>query len=184
MLRDAAADAPGAAGASRGVTVRAAEELRGYGRQAELCAQFLVAAEAGALTRDDGPDHLTASALVLDVSRTHVLLVLHKKVRRWMQPGGHLEPVDDSLAAAALREAVEETGVAGLRLATGLPLDLDRHPAPCGKRDHLDVRFLVLAPDGAPTAVSDESDDVRWFPLDALPDDAVPDLAAFVALGR
>jgi 8-oxo-dGTP pyrophosphatase MutT (NUDIX family) len=164
--------------------VSPADELQAYDGSPELRAPFLAAARAGALSRDDRPDHLTASALVLDASRTHVLLVLHKKVRLWMQPGGHLERGDTSLAQAALREAVEETGVADLRLATGRPLDLHRHAAPCGARDHLDVRFLVLAPDGATPVVSDESDDVRWFPVDALPPDAVPDLAAFVALGR
>lgn len=140
-------------------------------------------AAASLVRKADRPDHLTASALVLDTSRTHVLLVLHKKVRLWMQPGGHLEQGDASLAAAALREAVEETGVAGLRLSTGVPFDLDRHVAPCGARHHLDVRFLVLAEDGAAPRVSDESDDVRWFPVDALPDDAVPDLPAFVQAG-
>ena len=145
--------------------------------------EFLAAARAGLVSKADGPDHLTASALVLDRSREHVLLVLHKKVGLWMQPGGHVEPGDTSLARAALREAVEETGVADLRLAGDAPFDLDRHAAPCGQRYHLDVRFLVLADDGAGTAVSDESDDVGWFPVDALPDAAVADLGAFVRAG-
>lgn len=158
-----------------------AEELAGV--ESPLRDEFVAAAHAGLLRKADGPDHLTASALVLDAARTSVLLVLHKKVRLWMQPGGHLEPEDASLAAAALREAVEETGVAGLRLAGGGPFDLDRHAAPCGKRHHLDVRFLVLADERVAPTVSDESDDVRWFPVDALPDDAVPDLAAFVQAG-
>ena len=161
--------------------MKAVEELQAA--PGPLREEFLSAAQAGALTREHRPDHLTASALVLDSSRTHVLLVLHKKVGLWMQPGGHLEPGDTSLAVAALREAVEETGVSDLRLATDAPFDLDRHAAPCGARHHLDVRFLVLAPDGAATAVSDESDDVRWFPVGQLPPDAVPDLAALVQAG-
>ena len=118
---------------------------------------------------------------MLDASRRHVLLVLHKKVGLWLQPGGHCEPGDSSLAQAALREAVEETGVAGLRLASDSPVHLDRHRAPCGARWHLDVRFLLSAPDGAPVAVSDESDDVRWWPVDALPEERGGDLPALLA---
>ena len=145
-----------------------------------LRGEFVAAARAGLLAKADHPDHLTASALVLDASRTSVLLVLHKKVGLWMQPGGHLEPADAALAAAALREAVEETGLPDLRLLTGTPFDLDRHAAPCGARHHLDVRFLVLSEGRAVPTVSDESDDVRWFGVDALPTGAVPDLASFV----
>lgn len=154
--------------------------LGGHVGQPALRGQFLAAARRGALSRADRPDHLTASALVLDEARTSVLLVLHRKVGLWMQPGGHLEPGDGTLGDAALREAQEETGVDGLRLADGV-VDLDRHPAPCGARWHLDVRFLVLAPRPTRPVVSEESDDVRWFRVDALPHDAVPDLARLVA---
>ena len=68
-----------------------------------------------------------------------------------------------------------------LVLASPVPVHLDRHPAPCGAEHHLDVRFLVLARDDAATAVSEESLDVRWFPLDALPDLRSPDLDALLA---
>ena len=118
------------------------------------------------------PAHLTAGALLLSADRTHVLLTLHAKARRWFHMGGHLEPQDSSLWAGALREGTEESGVAGLLLDPE-PLHLDRHTvAFCGRHeqvDHLDVRFLALAPEGASPTVSDESIDVRWWPTDALP---------------
>ncbi len=114
------------------------------------------------------PAHLTASAVVLDPTGSHVLLVLHRKVGLWLQPGGHVDPIDASLAAAALREATEETGVAGL-VVDRVAVQLDRHPAPCGAQWHLDVQFRVTAPALSEPTVSEESLDVRWWPADALP---------------
>jgi len=125
------------------------------------------------LTRDCVPDHLTASTLVLDAATDAVLLTLHAKARRWFQFGGHVEPGDAGLAEAALREATEESGVTGLRLEP-VPVQLSEHAVPfCGAGGdvhHLDVRFVAVAPVGAGHSVSDESLDVRWWPLDALPD--------------
>jgi 8-oxo-dGTP pyrophosphatase MutT (NUDIX family) len=138
-------------------------------------------ASPDALRKPHRPDHLTASAVVLDPTGTQVLLVLHRKVGLWLQPGGHVDDGDPSLAAAALREAVEETGVPGL-VVDPVPCDLDRHPAPCGARDHLDVRFLVRAPAASAPVVSEESLDVRWWPVDALPEQRV-DLRPLVAAG-
>ena len=151
--------------------------------QERLRGEFLRRLDEGpeALRRTGRPSHLTASALVLDRSRRSVLLVLHRVVGLWLQPGGHLEDGDGSLAGAALREAVEETGVPDLELRDALPVHLDRHPAPCGASHHLDVRFVALAPDGAAPVVSDESDDVAWFPLDALPRQRAGVLAPLVA---
>ena len=134
--------------------------------QQRLRAHFLGRAEAR--RRQDRPSHLTASAVVLDASRRHVLLVLHAKVGLWLQPGGHLEDGDATLAAGARREAVEETGVDDLRLLSQVPVHLDRHPGPCGG-EHLDSCFVLVARDGAVPTVSEESLDVRWFPVDALP---------------
>lgn len=120
------------------------------------------------------PDHVTAGALVLSHDRTQVLLNLHRKAGRWFHFGGHLETSDPSLACAALREATEESGLGGLVIEAE-PLHLSRHQVafcdPRGPVDHLDVRFLaLLGPDTEPV-VSEESLDVRWWPVDELPTD-------------
>jgi 8-oxo-dGTP pyrophosphatase MutT (NUDIX family) len=138
---------------------------------------------------DDGcerscrPDHLTASALVVDGDGSRVLLCLHRKVGLWLQFGGHIEDDDTSVAGAALREAREESGIDSLTLIGSTPVRLDRHAAPCDPdaRHHLDVQYLAVAPAGAEPRVSSESLDVRWFAHDALPeqtDDAVRQLVA------
>ncbi|MFI9628236.1 NUDIX domain-containing protein [Streptomyces sp. NPDC052042] len=123
-----------------------------------------------------GAGHLTASALVVDPARGRVLLTLHRKLRMWLQMGGHCEPQDGTLAAAALREATEESGISGLTLLPGGPVALDRHriPAPC--HWHLDVQYAALAPLDATEQISDESLDLRWFTYDEVPsvaDDSV-----------
>ena len=137
--------------------------------QQQLRAQFLSRLDDGAVRREHQPDHLTASAVILDDSRRHTLLVLHAKVGLWLQPGGHLEDGDATLADGAVREASEETGVVDLQVFSTVPFRLDRHAAPCGAQHHLDVCFLLLAHDGATARISAESLDVRWFPVDALP---------------
>ena len=63
------------------------------------------------------PGHVTASAVVFDADGSHVLLTLHPRVGKWVQLGGHCEPADESIAAAALREATEESGLDGLTLS-------------------------------------------------------------------
>ncbi len=138
------------------------------------------------LTRACRPDHLTASTLVIDADGTRVLLTLHARARRWFQLGGHIEPGDSSLAGAALREAAEESGLAALTLDP-VPVQLSEHAVPfCGPDGdvhHLDVRFVAVARADAAFAVSDESLDVAWWPVDALPDPE-PGLVELVALAR
>lgn len=134
--------------------------------------------------RECYPDHLTASTLVLSADHGRVLLTLHRKARRWFQLGGHLEPGDDSLEAAAWREATEESGIRGLVLDP-VPVQLSAHPVPfCDPRGgatHLDVRFVAVAPPGAAHAVSEESLDLGWWPVGALPNPD-PDVAELVSL--
>jgi 8-oxo-dGTP pyrophosphatase MutT (NUDIX family) len=224
----------------------AVKDLAGWmppdGEQRALRDLFLthLRAHPDGLSRACTTGHLTASAAVLDPARRRVLLTLHGKLGRWLQLGGHCEPGDATLAEAALREATEESAIAGLVLCDG-PVGLDLHAVPCGlagrplgvmtapppawpKRPpdlprsaeatgsagppgpasppgpagppepagmaltgrvgplgpagpvgwswHLDVQFVVISPPGARPARGEESDDVRWWPVDSLPSSA------------
>jgi 8-oxo-dGTP pyrophosphatase MutT (NUDIX family) len=145
--------------------------LKEYGDQEELRQAYLdhLQAHPDGMWKACEAGHLTASALVIDPSRGRVLLTLHKKLRMWLQMGGHCEPEDTSLRAAALREATEESGVAGLTLLPGGPVRLDRHPIPAPCHWHFDVQYAAVAPPGAVQAISDESLDLRWFPYEEVP---------------
>jgi 8-oxo-dGTP pyrophosphatase MutT (NUDIX family) len=130
-------------------------------------------ARPDACRRDCVPGHVTASALVLDDTGTRALLTLHPRFGRWLQLGGHCEDADADIAAAALREATEESGIADLTIDPTLAA-LHVHPVTCSlgvPTRHLDLQFIVHAPADAEIACSDESLDLRWWPLDALPAD-------------
>ncbi|MBQ0976582.1 NUDIX domain-containing protein [Micromonospora sp. M61] len=134
-----------------------------------------------AMSRQHRPGHVTASALVLDATGSRVLLCLHVKFGLWVQLGGHCEPTDQTLVAAALREATEESGIAGLRIDP-VPIDVDVHQVQCqGGSLHHDVRFAVLAPPEAVEQVSDEAEELGWFPLDQLPEPLAGGTAQMVA---
>ena len=142
---------------------------------------FLLA-RPDACLRECVPGHITASALVLDESGTRALLTLHPRFGRWLQLGGHCEADDADIVAAALREATEESGIDNLRIDPNLAA-VHVHPVTCSlgvPTRHLDLQFVVHAPPDAEIACSDESLDLRWWPLDALPPDSdtVPAMAA------
>lgn len=121
--------------------------------------------------------HITASCFVLSPALDQILLTYHRKGQFWVQFGGHLEPTDQSLDAAALREAREESGIDTLRLIGGV-VDLDRHDLHGGFtcRTHWDVGFAALVDPLTPIAVSDESEDVAWWPIARLPEGTTADL--------
>ncbi|MDO0925812.1 NUDIX hydrolase [Streptomyces sp. TG1A-8] len=146
--------------------------LKGHEGQDELRQAYLdhLGAHPDGMWKACSAGHLTASALVIDPGRGRVLLTLHRKLRMWLQMGGHCEPQDASLAAAALREATEESGIGELELLPGGPVRLDRHPIPPPCHFHFDVQYAALAPRDAEHAISDESLDVRWFAYDEVAD--------------
>lgn len=176
--------------ASSGDPVRSRQRLEeALGRPDALAARDEVLAlldEHGPALADrtTAPGHLTGSALVVDPSGPRVLLLLHAKLGRWLQPGGHADG-DHDLAAVALREASEETGIAGLEVVVpAVDVDIHRvdHGDELGEHLHLDVRYLVLAPPGAEAVGNHESRDLRWVSPAELED--VADEAGLVRLAH
>lgn len=134
--------------------------------------------------RTTAPGHLTGSALVVDAAGERVVVLLHTKLRRWLQPGGHADG-DTELAGVALREASEETGIVGLRVLVPA-VDLDVHSVDhgdaLGRHLHLDLRFVVVAPPDAVIVGNHESLALRWVTLPEL--EELADEEGLVRLAR
>jgi 8-oxo-dGTP pyrophosphatase MutT (NUDIX family) len=122
--------------------------------------------------RDCLPYHWTASAWILDGARREALLLYHRKLQLWIQPGGHADG-DPDLPSVALREAQEETGLTSLRLAGSDVFDFDVTPIPPHKtvpaHYHLDMRFVIYADRAEPIVESLESAGARWVTLGDIP---------------
>jgi 8-oxo-dGTP pyrophosphatase MutT (NUDIX family) len=144
----------------------------------EISSRQVFLAELDRLTdpfdREAGPVHVTGSAIVL--GRRGTVLLLHKRLGIWVQPGGHIDP-GEAPWDAALRETIEETGLPVRQPADGpVLLHLDAHPA--GDHLHLDLRYLLISEDAEPIPPPGESQQVRWFPLAealAVADDGLAD---------
>ena len=130
--------------------------------------------------------HLTASAWVLDKTLTHVAMIHHRKLDKWLQPGGHIEETDVSWRDAAQREVTEEIGLTQFvsRSGDAQLFDVDVHAIPergdVPAHFHYDLRFLFVADthaehdaehDAELQLNADEAHDCRWFALDALVND-------------
>lgn len=117
--------------------------------------------------------HLTGSAITVSSDGRRALLLHHRKLDRWLQPGGHGDPGEATGEAVALREALEETGIRGLSLhpTAARPLDVDVHAIPARgdepEHEHLDLRYLVVAPKDARVAPDlAELQALRWLGWD------------------
>lgn len=155
-----------------------------YPDEADTAEQIksLVDRSSDCFERTCRPGHITGSAWVLSHDRTQCLLVHHRKLNRWLQPGGHADGQTD-IEAVALREAQEESGLQHLEIQrtnkTLVPLDIDVHIIPArldattksileDAHEHHDIRFLFVAAEGQELVLSEESHDLRWFSHEEL----------------
>jgi 8-oxo-dGTP pyrophosphatase MutT (NUDIX family) len=136
---------------------------------ATACVHFLDEARQP-FHRETTAGHFTGSAWLVDASGERVLLTRHRKLRRWLQLGGHADG-DSDLAAVALREAHEESGLTGLRVEPEI-FDVDRHWIPERKNEpghwHYDVRYVVRTGGSEDFAMSDESLELAWISIRQL----------------
>ena len=126
---------------------------------------------ADCFARTAFPAHFTGSALIVNADGSRALLHHHRKLDRWLQFGGHCDG-DENVLRVAQREALEESGVAGLIVASARPFDLDIHEIPEHKNEpqhwHYDLRYVLIAPEDAVHTTSAESKELRWFTADEM----------------
>lgn len=160
-------------------TIFTAETLQSYRDQwhteqavIDQFAQFLLAHD-NAFDRSNACGHFTGSSWLVSADGLRVLLMHHRKLDRWLQPGGHADGEMD-LAGVALREAQEETGVGGLRVEGGV-FDIDRHLIPSRGNEaehwHYDVRYVVRAGADERFVANAESRALAWRPVIQVADD-------------
>lgn len=131
--------------------------------------EFLLRNE-NCVSRSNLHGHITASAWLLCPQKKQTLLTHHKKLDRWLQPGGHIED-DDTVQEAALREAREESGIIDLRMSGSSIFDIDVHKIPANKEVpehlHYDLRFLLIA-GHMELVISEESNDLTWVDINSV----------------
>ncbi len=160
-------------------------ELRAYvpanPREAQMrdrVVAFLATDGLAAFERTNAGGHITASAWIVDPPRTHVVLLDHRKLGRWLQLGGHVDG-DVDVRCAALREAREESGLRSLHALGETIYDVDVHRIPARgcevEHDHYDLRFALEADPREPLVRNDEAHDLRWIALIDIEQYAIDD---------
>lgn len=112
--------------------------------------------------------HVTGSAWIIDDAQTSVLLMHHRKLNKWFQPGGHADG-DSDILRVAMKEAQEETGLETVSILSSSIFDVDVHLIPANAKEaahyHYDIRFLFSANSLQPLTINSESKDLVWVPL-------------------
>ncbi len=137
-----------------------------------------VAAYDGCFDRTLGAGHVTGSGWIVDRDGTATLLTHHRKLHKWLQPGGHADG-DGNLRRVALREATEESGLRDIQFASERIFDVDVHEIPARALEpahlHFDIRFAFYGDRDEVPVASDESHAVAWIPLDRIESFAIDD---------
>jgi len=133
-------------------------------------ARDFVAAHPDTFYREHYPAHVSGSTWVINPSHSAVLMMHHRKLNAWLQPGGHADG-DADVIRVALKEASEETGVdpSHIHLLSDQIFDVDihatTHPPEAPTHAHIDIRYLVEIDDRIPVPGNEESYELRWVPL-------------------
>ena len=138
-------------------------------------------------SRKNFDGHITASAFILNESHDQMLLIHHKFLQKWLQPGGHVEQeMDTDILDAVYREILEETGIDRDQLTLldnsleNIPFDIDSHAIPPNDKkqedghDHHDFRYLFRYSGDSEVVIDpDESLGFQWFSLESLLSDEI-----------
>lgn len=154
------------------------EELKGYRSFDDLEERYrhefidFVTRNTELLGRENKKGHITASAWIVNEEHTKALFTHHRKLDAWFQLGGHTD-LDEYPLDAALREAMEESGLNSIHIKAQSLFDLDVHAIPERndepEHNHYDIRYFFVADDEEPLMVSSESKDLKWIPLQDIP---------------
>lgn len=163
--------------------------LNNFSENTQFRFNDLFATGQSLISRKNFFGHITASAIVLDRTLSKILLVHHKNLGKYIQPGGHIDNIDTTFSQAAVRELAEETGFTDILPLSldinypDVPIDIDIHTIPENQKKqepkhlHFDFRYIFILLDTHQGKISEEEiGDIVWRPIRAFENNA-PDLA-------
>jgi len=133
-----------------------------------------VSAHEDCFDRELVPGHVTGSSWVINPSRDHALMLHHRKLDLWLQPGGHADG-DADIHNVVIKETSEESGIEmeQIKLLSHDIFDIDIHTIYASPHDHrhehYDIRFLLEIDDRLPVPGNNESHQIGWIPLAHIP---------------